>query len=79
MVSKLTLNYYHPGLNIAMQDVRNVWLLNEKPVKLTASLHRGSLVFRLPHAGRRISYRALKKGLIKKEIIILLPMQLLPF
>ena len=51
MVTELSFKYYHPVLNIAVQNVRNVWLLNKVPVKLTASLHRGALVFRLPDSG----------------------------
>jgi hypothetical protein len=63
-----------------LQDVRNAWLLSEKPVKLSTSFHRGSLIYRLPGtSGKRISYRTLKKGLIKKKIVINQPVYLLPF
>ena len=57
MATQLTCKYYHPALNIAVQDVRNVWLLNKVPVTLTASLHRGALSFRLPDSGKRVSYQ----------------------
>jgi hypothetical protein len=75
----ITINYFHPVLNLGMQDIRNVWLLVGKPVKLQAGLHRGNLVFRFPGSGKRISYKTLKKGLIKKTIIIRQPIELLPF
>jgi hypothetical protein len=70
MFEEGSIKYFHPALNIGIQDIRNVWLLSVAPVKLTLSLHRGCLVFRLPGAGKRISYKVLKKVLIKKSIII---------
>jgi hypothetical protein len=75
----LTINYVHPGLGIGLQNIRNAWLLENKPVKLTTTLHRGSLIYRIPGSAKRISYRTLKKGLIKKQLIIRQPLQLLPF
>jgi hypothetical protein len=42
MVTQIAYNYYHPDLNIAVENVRNVWLLNETPVKLSATLHRAT-------------------------------------
>jgi hypothetical protein len=79
MFVEIKVKYFHPGLNLGVQDVRNIWLLANPPVKLTTSLHRGSLVFRLPGSGRRISYKTLKKGLVKKQISIRQPINLLPF
>jgi len=66
MFEEIVITYYHPQLNIGISDIRNAWLLTDPPVKLSTSLHRGSLVFRVPVIGSRISYRTLKKGLIKK-------------
>ena len=78
MYQYVELKYFNPGLNIGLVDIKNAWLLSALPVKLRTSVHRGGLVFRLPGPGRRISYCMLKKGLIKK-IIIIQPLQLLPF
>jgi len=41
-----------------------------KMVFLAVSVHRGNLVYRLPVTGKRISYRKLKKGLVRKQVII---------
>ena len=79
MYEEIKINYLNPTLNLGLQDIRNVWLLNPVPVKLSTTIHRGTLVFRLPVSGKRISYKSLKRGLIKKEFIIRLPYQLLPF
>ena len=79
MFEEIILKYFHPGYNIGVEDIRNVWLLNNPPVKLSVTLYRSYLVYRLPDSGKRISYRTLKKGLIKKTIIIRQPVQLLPF
>jgi hypothetical protein len=79
LFEQINICYFHPGLNVGLQDIKNAWLLSEKPIKLSVALHQGSLVYRLPATGKRISYRTLKKGLIKKKIIIKQPLYLLPF
>lgn len=79
MYEEIRLKYFHPDLNIGVLDIKNAWLLNAVPIKLTTEVHRGSLVFRIPGSGKRISYRSLKKGLVKKTIILKQPLELLPF
>jgi len=79
LFEEIKICYYNPHLNIGLQDIRNAWLLSEKPIRLSTALHQGSLIYRLPHPGKRISYRTLKKGLIKKQIIIRQPVFVLPF
>jgi len=79
LVENIVINYFNPSLNIGLQDIRNAWFLSEKPLKLSVSFHRGTLVYRMPGSGKRISYRTLKKGLVKKKIIINQPIYLLPF
>ncbi len=79
MVEEHIIKYFHPGLNVGLQDIRNAWLLSNPPVKLQITLHRGTLAYRLPGSRRRISYNTLKKGLIKKHILIQTDFQLLPF
>jgi hypothetical protein len=79
LFEQINMRYFHPGFNIGLQDIKNAWLLSDNPAKLSTALHRGSLVYRLPKSGKRISYRTLKKGLIKKQIIIKQPFYLLSF
>ncbi len=79
MFEEITIRYFHPVLKIGMQDIRNLWLLEPVPVKLINSLHQGNLVYRIPRSGKRISYKTLKKGLIRKTIILRFPVELLPF
>ena len=79
MFEEIVIHYFHQELNIGVQNVRNVWLLSDPPVKLVVGLHRGLLVFRLPGSVKRISYQSIKKGLIKKKMIIRKPLALLPF
>ncbi len=38
-----SLKHFHPSLNIGVEDIRNVWLLGDPPVRLPVSLHRGYL------------------------------------
>jgi len=77
----IQINYYNPILNIGLEDIRNAWFFHSdySPIKLKTIIHQGLLVYRFPSSGKRISYLSLKKGLVKKKIIIRLPLQLLPF
>lgn len=81
MKFSIEIKYYHPELKIGLETIKNVWLLSDlkDPVELKTVIHQGNLYYRLPQSGRRISYRTLKRGLIKKNIRILLPEILLPF
>ena len=79
MFTEIVIRYFHPGLNLGMQDIKTLWLLDKYPVKLITTLHQGNLVYRIPGSRKRISYRTLKKGLIRKPIILRLPLDLLPF
>jgi len=76
----ITIRYFNPVLKIGLQDVKNAWYLADKtPVQLTTIIYQGALYFRFPGSGRRISYKQLKKGLIKKQIDLIMPLDLLPF
>jgi len=76
----ITIRYFNPILKIGLQDVRNAWYLaDQTPIQLTTIIYQGALYFRFPGTGKRVSYKKLKKGLIKKQIILLLPLELLPF
>lgn len=79
MFEEIKMKYLHPSLNLGIQDIKNVWLLTTTPVKLTTAIHQGNLIFRFPVSGKRISYKTLKKGLIKKQFVIRKSYQLLPF
>jgi hypothetical protein len=79
MFEEVIIKYFQPIYNIGLQDIRNAWLLGRPPVKLKATTYRGNLIFRIPGSGKRISYLTLKKGLVKKTIIIRQHFDLLPF
>ncbi len=79
MFEEIIIRYFHPVYNIGLPDIRNAWILSKPPVKLTTTIYRGNLIFRLPGSGKRISYRTLKKGLVKKKIILRQAINTLPF
>ena len=79
MFEEVLINSFHPIYNIGLQDIRNAWLLDKIPVKLKTTTYRGILIYRIPGSGKRISYLRLKKGLVKKTIIIRQHFDLLPF
>lgn len=66
--------YFSPRFNIAFADWQNVYLLDVKPVLLHPKVHRGALVYRIPETGRRISYKKLKKNLVKQKVVVRLPL-----
>ncbi|NOT50976.1 MAG: hypothetical protein HOP10_06840 [Chitinophagaceae bacterium] len=68
----ITIKYFHPQLQIGLEDPRNAWWFaaGKQPVKINALIYQGQLYYRIPVSGKRISYKQLKKGLIKKQIII---------
>lgn len=75
----ITIRYFNPDMKIGLQDVKNAWYLADKtPIQLTTIIYQGALYFRFPGSGKRISYKQLKKGLIRKHIDLLFPMELLP-
>jgi hypothetical protein len=75
------IKYFHPGYAIGLEDVKNAWLLlpGKQPLKLKTIMHQGNLSYRLPLSGKRVSYRSIKKGLIKKQILIKQSLELLSF
>jgi hypothetical protein len=75
------INYFNPVLNIGLENIRTaLYLLPFKEsIPLSVSVYQGNLYYRLPVNGKRISYKTLKKGLVKKQFTIVLPLQLLPF
>lgn len=77
----IEIKYYHPDLKIGLENIKEAWLLLDikDPIELKTAIHQGNLYYRLPNSGKRISYRTLKKGLIKRNISIVLPGLLLPF
>lgn len=79
LFTEITLRYYHPRLNIGMANLKSIWLLEPEPVQILATVYRGALIYRMPGSRKRISYRMLKKGLVKTTRIIKQPLHLLPF
>ena len=81
MKFSIEIKYYHPGFSIGLENVKDAWYLpiDNPPVQLKTIVYQGVLTYRFPVSGKRISYRRLKKGLIKRKIRIRLPIELLPF
>jgi hypothetical protein len=68
----IRINYFNPVLQIGLTSWREAWLLTGKyPEKLYTELYRNCLVFRIGGCNRRISYRSLKKGMVKKALLFL--------
>ena len=81
MKLSIQIKYLHPQLKIGLENIKEAWLLSDikNPVELKTIIHQGNLYYRIPNTGKRIRYRTLKKGLIKKNICIPLVLNLLLF
>ena len=73
---KVTFRYYNPVLKLAFNSWNEVYLLAEQPVLLKTGIHRSCLVYRMPQTGKRISYKKIRQGLLKQDIV--LEFELLP-
>jgi hypothetical protein len=76
------LQYYNEQLKVGLADWKTVFLFEangQEPIQLLPEFHRGQLVYRGCGKSKRISYRQIKKGLIKKVTNIFIPDFILPF
>lgn len=74
----IKIKYWNEVLQIGMADWKSVYQFPERELMIK-EIHQGNLYYRSPGSNQRISYRQLKKGLQKKEIIIYEELNLLPF
>ena len=72
------LKYWNPAYQIGIADWKQVYQFPKKELMIR-EIHQGQLCYRLRGSARRISYRQLKRGLQKKQIIIHEELKLLPF
>lgn len=70
MEQKIVLTFLNPQLQIALEDWRTVYLLKPDIIPLTPEVYKGNLVYRTRGSSKRISYRQIKKGLIRKRIVV---------
>ena len=71
----IILKYWNEELLIGVADWKNVYQFPQQ-LLLQKEIHQGKLCYRSRGSSKRISYRQLKKGLIKKKMII---KEVLPF
>jgi len=65
------IKLFNPKLKIGLVSWREAWLFEgEYPEKLFTEVHKGKLVFRQRGSFVRTSYNQVKKGLIKKQILV---------
>jgi len=66
----LKLKYHNPKYKIAFAHWKEMYLLEMEPTLLLPEVYQGKLVYRARGLARRIAYSAIKKGLLKKEVLI---------
>ena len=75
MVQEIEIKFISPQLKIGVADWRKVYLLSPLTI-LNVEIHKGMLVYRAKGSSKRFTYQQVKKGLIRKRMII---RELLPF
>ena len=70
MEQKIQLNYINVKLQIGMVNWKEVYLLHPHIVRLIPEVDKGRLVYRAKGVAKRLSYSQIKRGLIKKSVII---------
>jgi hypothetical protein len=63
---------------IVLVDWKTVYQFPQKEL-MFKEIHQGNLYYRIKGSSRRISYRQLKCGLLKRQIFIREELNLLPF
>jgi hypothetical protein len=71
MEQKVHFKYLNTQLNIGMFDIKNVYLLSPKLIKLQPQVYKGKLVYREKGSAKRISYSRIKEGLERKTFYII--------
>lgn len=74
----IRLKYWNEKYNIGMADWKTVYQFPQQELMLK-EMHQGCLYYRLRGSAIRISYRQIKKGLQRKEVLIEEKLNLLPF
>lgn len=71
----IRLQYYHSQFKIAFSHWRNLYLLkdNNDFELLSVEVYHGQLVYRVKGSHHRITWKQIKKGLLKKETLLYLP------
>jgi hypothetical protein len=67
---RLTLKYQHPTRNIGLNSWREVYLLGPILTQLIAEICRGKLIYRAKGSSRRFSYDQIKRGLVKRNMVV---------
>ncbi len=70
MEQKIQLKYINKKLQIGLVNWREIYLLHPEIIRLSVEVDRGRLVYRAKGTNRRISYKKVKKGLIRSSIWI---------
>lgn len=74
----IVLSYWNESLQIGLADWKTVYQFPQKEL-MQKEIHQGNLYYRSKGSNKRISYKQIKKGLIKKQLFIEEPLFILPF
>ena len=70
MEQKIKLRYINERLHVGMADIKEVYLLSPQLTLLRPEVYKGMLVYRAKGSSRRISYAQIKRGLVKRSLVV---------
>jgi hypothetical protein len=70
MEQKIQLKYINKNLQIGLVNWREAYLLHPEIIRLNVEVDRGRLVYRIIGKNKRISYKRVKKGLVRTSVWI---------
>ena len=70
MQQEIKLNYFNEELKIGLVSWREAYQLFPAVRPLNLETYRGRIIHRLKGSSKRVSYKRMKKGLVKKSLII---------
>lgn len=74
----IELTYWNESLQPGLADWKAVYQFPQKKL-MKKEIHQGNLYYRSRGSNRRISYKQIKKGLIKKQIFMEEALFIFPF
>jgi hypothetical protein len=70
MQQEIKLNFFNEELKIGLASWREAYQLFPVVKQLNLETYKGRIIYRLKGSSKRISYNRMKKGLVKKSLII---------
>jgi len=69
-MEQIIIRFYNDKSGIGIAGWKTVYQLKPKITSLIPEVYKGKLIYRSKGSSKRYSYASIKKGLVKKQMII---------